>query len=395
MKKTIMFIGAGKYQLPGIEKAKEIGLKVIAIDRDLDAPGFKVADVPVVLDVTDIEGAIKIAKENDIDGILTVASDIAVPTVAAVAEELGLPGISPEVAKIATNKALMREKFIEHGVPSPKFRKVRTLDEAREAVEKIGASVVIKPVDNAGSRGVSKIDKIDGLIDAFYHAQKHSRVDDVIVEEFIGGIECTIEGMTYKYKTEILAISEKKKPDGQYRVATDLTYPPSFTEEVIKDIKNVVELAIEAVGIDMGATHSEVMVTPHWKPILIEVAARGGGFKVFSDVIPFVSGVDAVLENIKMCIGRKPDIKPKYEKCVVLRFFTPNQGMLNEIIGFEEAKLVKNTDVGLFKKVGDIIPPLATDGDRTGYILAWGDTRNDAIKSADTVENIVKFVIKR
>ena len=55
MKKTIMFIGAGKYQLPGIEKAKEIGLKVIAIDRDPDAPGLKVADIPIALDVTDIE----------------------------------------------------------------------------------------------------------------------------------------------------------------------------------------------------------------------------------------------------------------------------------------------------------------------------------------------------
>ncbi|RKX65228.1 hypothetical protein DRP44_06760, partial [candidate division TA06 bacterium] len=355
---------------------------------------LKIADVPVVLDVKDIEGSIKVAKENNIDGVLTIASDIAIPTVAAVATELGLPGISPEVAKIATNKALMREKFVEHGVPSPRFRKVRTLDEAKEAAKEIGFPVVIKPVDNAGSRGVSKIDNMSGLADAFNYAQKNSRIGDVIIEDFVEGIECTIEGMTYNNKTEILAISEKKKPGGHYRVATDLTYPPSFPEEMIENIKGVVRLAIEAIGIDIGPTHSEVIVTPQWKTVLIEVAARGGGFGVFSDVIPLVSGVDAVLENIKMCIGQKPDIKPKYERGVVLRFFAPHEGILKEIIGFDEAKLIKNTEIGLFKKVGDTIPPLATDGDRTGYILAWGETREEAIKRANMVEEKVKFIVK-
>ncbi len=102
--------------MPGIKKAKEMGLRVVAIDYDRNAPGLKVADVPVVRDVKDIEGSIKIAKENKIDGVLTIASDIAVPTVAAVADELGLPGISPEVARIATNKALMREDVWEERV---------------------------------------------------------------------------------------------------------------------------------------------------------------------------------------------------------------------------------------------------------------------------------------
>jgi len=394
MKKTIMFIGAGKYQLSGIEKAKDLGLKVVAIDRDPNASGFEVADVPVVLDVKDIEGSIRVAKENNIDGVLTIASDIAVPTVAAVANKLGLPGISPEVAKIATNKALMREKFIEYGVPSPRFRKVKTLDEAKEAAEEIGFPVVIKPVDNAGSRGVSKVDKMDELVGAFNYAQKHSRIGEVIMEEFIEGIECTIEGMTYNNKTEILAISEKKKPEGYYRVATDLTYPPSFLKEVMENIKKIVKLAIEAIGVDIGPTHSEVIVTPQWKPVLLEVAARGGGFGIFSDVIALVSGVDAITENIKISIGKKPDIMPKYEKGVVLRFFAPPQGRLKKIIGFEQAKLIKDTKVGLFKKVGDIIPPLATDGDRTGYILAWGETRDEAIKRANMVEEKVKFVIK-
>lgn len=175
MKKTIMFIGAGKYQLPGIEKAKDLGLKVVAIDRDPNAAGLKAADGPIVLDIKDIEGSIRVAKENNIDGVLTIASDIAIPTIAAVANELGLPGISPEVAKIATNKALMREKFVEYDVPSPRFRNVRTLDEAREAAEEIGFPVVIKPIDNAGSRGVTKVDNMKDVKKAYLSSKEFSR----------------------------------------------------------------------------------------------------------------------------------------------------------------------------------------------------------------------------
>lgn len=394
MKKTIMFVGAGEYQLPGIKKAKEMGLRVVATDYDKNAPGLKVADVPVVLDVKDIEDSIEIAKANKIDGVLTIASDIAVPTVATVADELGLPGISPEVARIATNKALMRECFVEHGVPSPKFREVRTLDEVREAVKAIGFPVVVKPVDNAGSRGVSKVDNLEEVSAAFNHAKTNSKSGEVIAEEFINGIECSMEGMTYKSETEILALSEKKKPEGHYQVATDITYPPSFSDEVIEDIKNVAKQAIKSIGINMGPTHTEIILTPQLKPMLVEVAARGGGFGTFSDIIPLVSGVDAVAANIKMCLGQEPDIKPKYKKGVVLRFFAPPEGILKTVIGFEEAKTIENVKVDLFKKVGDTIPPLATDGDRTGYILAWGETRREAIKKADTVESRVNFIVE-
>lgn len=393
MEKTIMFVGAGPYQLPGIEKAKEMGLKVVAVDRDKNAPGLKIADIPVELDIKDIEGCIDIAKKNKINGVLTIASDIAVPTVAMIAKELSLPGISPEVAKTATNKALMRKKFSEHDVPSPKFQIVANLQELKEAIEIIGLPAVIKPTDNAGSRGVSKVVNSEEILNAFNHALKNSREKRIIVEEFMEGIECTIEGLSYNNKAEILAISEKKKPEGPFRVATDLTYPPNFPNRTIENIKKVVKLAIESMGIDIGPTHSEVIVTEDG-PKIVEVAARGGGFGVFSKIILFASGVDAVKENIKMSLGILPDIRSKYERGVVLRFFAPPVGRLKEVMGLEEAKSLENVEVGLYKEIGDIISPLATDGDRTGYIISWGNTREEAIQKADIVESKVKFVIE-
>jgi len=394
MVKTIMFIGAGKYQAEGIKKAKEMGLKVVAVDRDPDAPGFKIADIHAAVDVTDIQGCLRIAKENKVDGVLTIASDVAVPSVAAIAKQLGLPGISPEVAKAATNKGVMRGKFFSFGVPSPKFQVVSSMEEAKYAIERLGLPCVMKPTDSSASKGVTKITEVSQIEKSFDHAYKNSKEGRVLVEEFILGIECTVEAMTYKGETEILAISSKKKPESSYQVATDLTYPPNFPREKIDEIKRVVKLAIKSLGIDFGPSHTEVMVSPSGVR-LVETAARGGGFGIFSRIIPLVSGVDAITASIKMSLGETPDIKPKYERAAVLRFFAPQEGILKEVKNLEEAKSVKDTELGLFKKVGDVIPPLATDGDRTGYVISWGETREEAIRKADLVEKKVKFVIER
>jgi len=169
--------------------------------------------------------------------------------------------------------------------------------------------LIVKPNDSAGSRGVSVVKDKSALFEAFNSARRQSRIGEVILEGFIEGKECTVEGLTYDGRTEILAISEKKKIEGEYRVATDIVYPSAFSDGIIKDIKRTVKRAVKAIGIDMGPTHSELIVTPEGKPVLLEVAARGGGFGIFSTIVPLISGVDIVKETIKICLGEKPDMK--------------------------------------------------------------------------------------
>ena len=104
MRKKILFVGAGRFQLPGILKAKEMGLEVVAVDGDADAPGLEIADVSAVLDVRNVQGVLEISKVHKIDAVMSIASEVSVRTVAEVAFVLGLPGIHPEVAKKVTDK---------------------------------------------------------------------------------------------------------------------------------------------------------------------------------------------------------------------------------------------------------------------------------------------------
>ena len=94
-----------------------------------------------------------------------------------------------------------------------------------------------------------------------------------------------------------------------------------------------------------------------------------------------------------MSLGINPDITPKHSRSVVLRFFAPPSGTLKGIEGIDEAKSVKDAEFGFYKEIGDEIIPLATDGDRTGYIITWDKTRRGAVKKADMIEDKIRFVV--
>ncbi len=152
MAEKVLVVGAGPVQQPGIERAQEMGFTVIATDADPEAPGLRVADIPVVLDVKDIPGTVALARKHGVRGVFCVSVDAAVKTVAAVAHEMNLLALSPEAAENATDKYRMRTLWAEDGIPSPAFALCESMREAEAATRRIGLPVVIKPTSNATKR---------------------------------------------------------------------------------------------------------------------------------------------------------------------------------------------------------------------------------------------------
>src|SRR6478735_4467722 len=146
--KTVLFVGAGRHQRRAILRAKELGLRVLAVDRNPDAPGLREADESFVVDFSDVDAALRTVEGVDFDGVLTVSADRAVPVVAAVAEARGLPGIGTEVAHLMTHKVAMRRRLAEDGVPQPRFAAIRSLAERHRAADQVGFPAVLKPADS-------------------------------------------------------------------------------------------------------------------------------------------------------------------------------------------------------------------------------------------------------
>lgn len=392
--KTLMIIGAGKFQVPAICKAKEMKLKVLAIDRDPNAEGFNFADSHEVIDIKDTHGAIHSARRHNIDGVVSIVTEQGVCTAAAVAEALGLPESGTGVALAVTNKAIMRQIFKKHDLSSSPFMVAKTKSEAMEAVKSLELPVVMKPTDNAGSRGVSLIEKMEDLESFFEWASANSRSGEVIVETFLEGTEMTVEALSYKGDHEILAMSSKTRLPFPYCVAKDITYPPPWDEALLSKVRELIKKALTALGVSSGASHSEVMITRN-EPFLIEVAGRGGGFGIFSDIVPFVSGVDIVEQCINIAMGREADIRAKCQKAALLRFFSPPLGKLLEVSGLEEARNLPGVHkIELGVGVGDILQPIRCDGDRPGSMIVFGGNRAEVTAIADSVDRIIQFRIE-
>ena len=111
-----MVLAAGLLQLPVIKKAHEMGVYVIAVDDDPNAPGMALADKAIVPGgLMNEEKMLAIAKEEQIDGVIHPCSEVAMNVMGRINDELHLSGISKEIAIRATNKHLMREAFEKYG----------------------------------------------------------------------------------------------------------------------------------------------------------------------------------------------------------------------------------------------------------------------------------------
>ena len=397
-KKKIMILGASRYYIRSIIAAREMGCEVFVTDRNPRAEGFRYADFYEAVDIGNIEDSIKTAQKYKVDGVVAV-NDFGVQTAAAIAANLGLPGIGTEVAKYATSKAWMRKIWKISGVPSARFEVIDSLERAYAAVEKLAVwPLIVKPADSRGgaSRGVSKIEKIDQLKGAVDFAQSFYEDKEVVIEEFLDGIEHSIEALTYDGVTHILAVSDKEKTAPPYRVDRSVIYPTVYEGEKLKRIHDAAQSAIKALGITRGAAHVEICST-NKGPKLIEVGARCGGGGTPDPIIPWLTGIEMFKETVRIALDQRPHrLEPLFMKGCVYRFLMPRPGKIRLISGIEDVKQVGGIlDFEVLLKVGDEIRAVRTGGDRAGFIIAGGENREQAVRFADQAEECIRFEYER
>ncbi|MBP7347134.1 MAG: ATP-grasp domain-containing protein [Butyrivibrio sp.] len=384
--KKIFILGASMLQVPAIQKAKEKGLYVYAMDYDPKAIGIAYADEFLCISTIDKDSVLQAAREYQPDYIITSTSDMPVRTVAWVNEQLGRKNdIAPEDAVCATDKAAMRRRMKECGVPIPAFHVIRSAQELKTVAETMGERFIIKPADNAASRGVYLIDKknqpdYDKIYD-FTH--QYSRSGEVLVEEFMTGPEVSVESFTVEDETHILTITDKKVTEIPFFVETGHTEPSRLSPEMQEDIRKVAAGAIRALHLHNGPTHTEIKVTPDGAR-LVEIAARLGGDFITSRLVPLSTGIDMIDCCISQTIG-EPVQWQRTKTCgSAIRFIQAGAGRITDISGTEEARNMQGvTEVSLYKKAGDMAAPLESSGDRLGHVIATGADADEAEKNCE------------
>ena len=401
--KTVLFVGAGRHQRRAIAQARALGLRAVAVDRNPDAPGLAEADVAEVVDFSDVDAVIEVARRHAVDGVLTISADRAVPVVAAVADALGLPGIGTDTAYVMTQKIAMRRVLADAGVPQPEFAAVRNVHEGYAALERVGLPAVLKPADSGGQRGVFRLETADDLERHLHVALGESPTEEAIIEAYVEGLE--LNGLVIVRDGEAfpLTLSDRLRPPGiGFGVGWIHVYPSTIYADQLEEAERVAVHAVRALGLRDGIAFPQLLATDDGRVLVIEVAARIPGGQM-ADLARHAVGVDLVEIALLQALGEEvPDeiARPRFMQPLAIRFLTASPGPLptgtvTEIGSLEKVSAFPGVvQADVYLSVGETIRPVQLDGDRRGYVIAIADTNVEALERAEAAAQLVDVVVE-
>lgn len=397
MQKKMMILGASALQVPAIQKAKELGYQIILVDYDENAVGFSLADVKLVVSTLDQEEVYRQALIYQPDVVITSTSDGPVRTAAYVNEKLGKqPDLSYEDSLCATIKSYMRDRLKEYHVPIPAYYVVHNFQEFENAVEQLNGYCIVKPADNAGSRGVVLLDEKtlptgEALRQTYEYSRNHSRNGIVMVEEFMTGAEVSVESMTVNGETTIITITDKFVTPLPYFAEIGHSEPSCLDEETKEQIKQLTKQAVKAIRLINGPSHTEVKITKEG-PKIVELAARLGGDFITSKLVPLSTGVDMVGNSVLLATGGEVDLTPKRENGAAIRFIQGTEGVIKSISIEDKVYQMEGIEeVVIYKKAGDAVCQTKSSNDRIGHIIATGKTAREAMSRAQDALSYVNI----
>ena len=380
--RRLLVLGAGPAQLGLLRAAHGRGLFVIACDRDPLAVGFEYADRRAIVSTEDEPAVGQLAEAERVQGIVSPGSDWPVAIAARVAARLGLPHpLKPDVAAVAVSKTRQRERFAAAGVPQPRWA------QSPDAAAEIGFPCVVKAADRQGQRGLTLVRDPAELAGAVEHALRESRSGSLVVEELVEGPEVTVNAFSVDGEFHALTVTDRLTADPPaFGVALAHAWPSEAADGAVE----VARLAAEAVGVLNGPTYTQVRLGPDG-PRVMELAARlGGGHD--AELCLAALGTDLNGLALATALGETVEpLRPQPQAggaCV--SFIVPPEGELAAVEGLVEALEVDGVlDAAVYRRPGWTFGPLRRGSDRAGFVLARGDSRDDAlVRAARAIQGV-------
>lgn len=368
-KQNLAIIGASYLQLPLIEKAKELGYTTHVFAWAANDVGEKAADYFYPISITEVEQITEKCKQIGICGICSIATDLGNIAVNYVADKLGLPCNSPESTKKSTNKHLMRLAFEKNGDPSPKSIQV---DEKTDLSElELTYPIIVKPTDRSGSRGIYKLETKDGLENAVRAALSEGFEKKALIEEFAEGQEYSVEGISYNGEHHILAMTLKYTTGAPHFIETGHMEPAPVDECTLDRVKKVVVHALNSLGIQYGASHSELKIAKDGTIKIIEIGGRMGGDCIGANLVELSTGYDFVGAVVDIAMGLKPESNKTKQSYAGVHFIFDKE----DVKVLEELKK-NNPEILVEEDVHEFSGEAVTDsGSRFGYFLFASDDK--------------------
>lgn len=390
-KKAVLIFGVGPLQQSIINRAKKMRLYTVGIDPCEDATCRGDVDAFEVVGGQDYEGTCAVVEKYGIDAIVTAATDKPLVMMARIAEKYGFPFYSVKTAQWSTDKFQMKQRFKLGDVPHAKGRLVKSVDETDDMVY----PVIVKPRDNSGSRGVKLCRTKEELEQSMAEALEYSKLDSVLVEEFIEGPEYSIEGLHYDGKSEVIQFTEKKTTEFPYNVELGHIQPANISDENKQKIRKIVARIGKALRFENCPSHTELKINERGI-FVIETSPRLGGDYITSTLTPLSTGINMEDQLLHIALGENVDTQSgRVEKASGVCFLNLPCGKVTAIDpainGVSTWQNVYSFATSL--KVGDEIYPITSSLNRYGQFIVKGTDRKEVDKMITEYESRINTFI--
>lgn len=389
-KKSVLIFGVGPLQASIIKRAKLMGLYTVGIDPAKDATCKNEVDAFEIVGGQDFEGTCAVVEKYGIDAIVTAATDKPLMMMARIAEKYGFPFYSVETALWSTDKFQMKQRFMEGGVPCAKGRLVKSVCE----VEDFEYPIIIKPRDNSGSRGVKLCRCKEELEASMSEAFEVSKLDTILVEEFIEGPEYSIEGLHYDGKNEVIQFTEKKTTEFPYNVELGHIQPANISDENQQKIREIITKIGSALHFENCPSHTELKINNRGI-FVIETSPRLGGDYITSTLTPLSTGVYLEDELLRIALGDKISPSPIPIQYAGVRFFAFKEGSIIKHV--PDAKFVMTwphvVDYSFNLKEGEKVNRITSSLNRYGYLMLIAGNRESIEDAFEKYEKAFMEII--
>lgn len=399
MKKKLMLLGGLRYLLPVIEAAHRHGIHVITVDYLPGNIAHKYSDEYHNLSIIDKEAVLALARELQIDGIMSFAVDPGVVAAAYTAEQMGLPfQCSYEAACILQDKSRFRQFLADNGFNVPNARGYTEVDGALKDINYFNWPVIVKPVDSAGSKGVTRVDDPADLPSAIAHALDCSPSRRYIIEDFLEKVGFSSDTDSFSVDGNMVFCTFNNQyfdadAENEYTPAA-YSWPSSMPQWAQDELRSELQRLVSLLDMKTGLYNIETRLCTNGKAYIMEVSPRAGGNRL-AEMLKYVTGEDIIDAAVCASVGLPlPEVhEPNYNGYYAINVLhSEHDGVFKQLSidpEFEREHLVERD---LWVKSGDNVAAFTGANQSLGTIFLRFDTRdalNRFVSAPNTYISIV------
>lgn len=393
MSKRILLVGIGGLLGRAVRVARALGLGTIVL-----APAGHTgeeANDRCVGDPTDPQAIAHAARAHGVQGICPLAP-AALLASASAAAELGLPGPGPEAARFLSDAGGARARLFAQGVAVVEGYLSSSRDEAEAAGKRLGTPLLVRPAAPGEDPSPQVVDYLEDMCLAFLQVERRSLNKSVLLERYFGWAEYDFYGLLHEGKLVREAICGIEVSGPPYLVDAALFIPAPLPKGDQEAICSVSRAALDAIGYRNGAVHLRLALTGKG-PVVVGIGHACVAGPHMVELLRLAYGADCTADLIRVALGEAPQVEEAALRGAACCWIPARSGFVERITGAEEALAAPGVEtVAISVRPGDQVGHIAdrASRDRIGYVLASGDSAEEALTAARNAVGLIKIVTR-